>query len=132
MKKELVLRGIDSSRIQLETNGRNTRAPALAISKLTGTQRPTVLVTSPEHMYRSILTFRKAGMLLLGGEAAFERALDSELSLQQDQLGGRSIPLSGAGDELQLRYQFWNHLKYQLLCYREYAAIAYYRLKDWL
>ena len=26
------------------------------------------------------------------------------------------------------RYQFWNHLKYQVVCYREYAALTWYWL----
>jgi uncharacterized SAM-binding protein YcdF (DUF218 family) len=132
MKRELILRGIDSTRITLETTGRNTRAQALAISTQLRTNESTVIVTSPEHMYRSLAVFRKVGFTSLGGEASFERALESKLNIKQDKLGGRSIPLSGAAEELQFRYQFWNHLKYQILCYREYMAIAYYRLKDWI
>lgn len=132
MQQELSLRGIDTMRITLETSGRNTRAQALAITDNPRSNIPTVLVTSPEHMYRSLRVFRKTGIRILGGEAAFERALESKLNLRQEKLGGRKIPLSAAGEELQLRYQFWNHLKYQILCYREYVAIAYYRLKDWI
>jgi hypothetical protein len=132
MKRELILRGIDSTRITLETTGRNTRAQALAISTQVSTKESSVIVTSPEHMYRSLAVFRKVGFTSLGGEAAFERALESKLNVEQEKLGGRSIPLTGAAEELQLRYQFWNHLEYQILCYREYIAIAYYRLKDWI
>ena len=39
---------------------------------------------------------------------------------------------SGMTDELQYRYQFWNHLKYQVICWREYLAISYYKVRGWI
>jgi hypothetical protein len=30
------------------------------------------------------------------------------------------------------RYTFWNYLKLEVTCLREYVAIAYYRLNGWL
>lgn len=133
MRNELALKGIDTNRIVLVTNGHNTREQALEISSfIVPDSSPTVIVTSPEHMYRSLLTFRKAGLSKVGGEAAFERALESELRFNGKKLGGRKLPAPEIGEELQLRYQFWNHLKYQVICYREYAALAYYWLKDWI
>ena len=133
MRKELMVKGVDSTKIVLATSGHNTREQALEIAgSIVPLNEATVIVTSPEHMYRSLLTFRKSGLNKVGGEAAFERALESELRYNSKKLGGRKIPAPEIGDELQLRYQFWNHLKYQVICYREYTALFYYWLKDWI
>lgn len=133
MKKELMMRGVDSMRIKLEDRGRNTREQALLIAEIIGdNETRTVLVTSPEHMYRSLRAFRKAGFKHAGGEAAFEKALESQLAYRDAKLGGRKVPLPEVGEKMQLRYQFWNHLKYQVICYREYAAIAYYKVRGWI
>lgn len=133
MRKELVLRGVDSMKIILEPTGHNTREQAL---KIAGNAVPgnssALIVTSPEHMYRAIRAFRKAGMRNISGQSAFSRPLESELSISTKKLGGRKLPAEELGSELQLRYQFWNHLRYQVLCYREYVAIAYYTLKGWI
>ena len=31
-----------------------------------------------------------------------------------------------------LRYTFWNYLKLEITCLREYVAIAYYWMNDWI
>ncbi|MFM2134614.1 MAG: hypothetical protein RL021_14 [Bacteroidota bacterium] len=132
MQQELVLRGVDSSRIQLETAGRNTHEQAENI--LNGpvdSWEATVIVTSPEHIYRSLLTFRRAGLRFVGGQAAFEKTLVAELRLKPN-LKGAKETIPGMTDELQYRYQFWNHLKYQVVCYREYVALLYYRINGWI
>jgi hypothetical protein len=79
-------------------------------------------------MYRSLLTFRKAGFRQIGGQAAFEKALDAELRHRRRAVGADRNTPPGITDELQFRYQFWNHLKYQVVCYREYAALTWYWL----
>lgn len=133
MQRELQLKGVDSTRIRFESTGRNTREQALGIAgKMIPDTAGTLVVTSPEHMYRAIRTFRKAGMKNVGGESAFGKPLETELDLDPDGLGGRQLPGDKAAAKTQLRYQFWNHLRYQVLCYREYAAIAYYYLKNWI
>jgi uncharacterized SAM-binding protein YcdF (DUF218 family) len=129
MKQELVLRGVDSLRIDLETAGRSTHEQALQLYAAAGKDiSRTVIVTSPEHMYRSLLTFRKAGFREVGGQAAFEKALDAELRHRRRANGKDRNKPPGLTDELQFRYQFWNHLKYQVVCYREYAALTWYWL----
>lgn len=133
LRDELISRGIAEDRILLEVQGRNTREQAQRIcEEIRFPDFPIVLVTSPEHMYRSLLTFRKAGFTRVGGTAAFEQALKEELTYRSEKLGGRKLPGPEVGESLQLRYQFWNHLKYQVSCYREYCAIFYYKLKGWI
>lgn len=130
---DLMKRGIDSSRIYLEVNGKNTREEALNVIKM----RPQimnercVIVTSPEHMRRSILTFRKAGFKMLGGQSTFNASGPQQLEYHDKSLGGRNIPLPEIGESIQLRYQFWNHLRYQVICYRELFALFWYKLKGW-
>ena len=131
MKKEIVMRGVESDRIFFEPKGTNTRSQALEIKKLLDNNSNILLITSPEHMYRSVLAFKKTGLINTGGEPAFEKAIGSLLYFDDDELGGRDI-VPDIGSNIQLRYQFWNHFKYQIIVYREYFAIAYYKLKGWI
>ena len=134
IKQELIGRGIDSSRIFLETEGKNSREEALKVIKISPRiiHEKCVIVTSPEHMRRSILCFRKAGYKYLGGEPTFNANGPSDLIYSDKHLGGRNtIPLPDVGESIQLRYQFWNHLRYQILCYRELVALVWYKLHGW-
>lgn len=134
IRNDLVMRGVDSSLIRLEIEGRNTREEALKVIAMApeARQKNCVLVTSPEHMRRSILTFRKAGFLHLGGLPAFNTSGAVNLDYKDSELGGRHEELPEVGGSLQLRYQFWNHLRYQIICYRELAGLAWYRIKGWI
>lgn len=131
MRNEIISRGIDSSKIILEPIGLNTRMQALQISKLINVKSNIIIITSPEHMYRSIRVFESLGMENTIGESAFESAIESILEYEDNQLGGTKY-IPGIGNNTQLRYQFWNHFKYQIIVYREYLAIAYYKLKGWI
>jgi len=131
---EMILRGVDAKRILCESEGLNTRAQALNIyTFLSDSAKKTkvVIVTSPEHMHRSILCFRKAGFENIGGCPAFEYAIETDMTAIKDDLGGnRFIP--GVNKSISLRYRFWTHLKYEVLILREYFAIAYYKMKGWI
>jgi uncharacterized SAM-binding protein YcdF (DUF218 family) len=133
IKQELIVRGIDSSRIFLEMEGKNSREEALKVIKIFPKiiHENCVIVTSPEHMRRSILCFKKAGYKYLGGEPTFNVSGPSNLLYSDKNLGGRNIPLPEVGESIQLRYQFWNHLRYQVLCYRELVAIVWYKIRGW-
>ena len=131
MRHEIIKRGVDSLRILLEPKGTNTRMQAIMVSKIIDINTSVLIVTSPEHMYRATRTFIKAGIKNTGGEPAFEDAIESALSYNDDELGGNKYILD-LGNNTQLRYQFWNHFKYQIIVYREYFAIAYYKLKGWI
>lgn len=129
MAKELLVKGIDSARILFEPAGYNTRSQAVNIAAMLDKQKDTIavlLVTSPEHMYRSVRTFQKAGFAHVGGSPAFEKPIDEESATDRD----------GAGDlrvrSLDIRYNMWNYLKYELIVLREYSAVIYYRLKGWI
>ncbi|HNX44253.1 MAG TPA: YdcF family protein [Bacteroidales bacterium] len=133
--KELMIRGVPDERISFENKGRNTRQQALNLSKRwqgKGLSKPIILVTGPEHMYRAIACFEKAGFTYVSGAPTFESSIDeNQMQFEDKELkGNRNIP--AIGHRPQVRYQFWNHLKYEVNVGREAFAIAYYKLKGWI
>jgi uncharacterized SAM-binding protein YcdF (DUF218 family) len=137
MKTELILRGVARERILIEDSGTNTRAQALRILAMTppfmgrGPGGGVLLVTSPEHLYRAVLTFEKAGFQNVSGIPAFESDVESDFSFSARKLGGRKwVP--DVGENITLRYRFWTQLHYEILILREYMAIAYYRVMGWI
>src|SRR5690606_18479170 len=119
-------------RIRTLLHGRNTREQALDLARsfpaLKG--RPLAVVTAPENMYRSLLTFRKLGFARAAGAPAFEHALFDDLRYAHGQIGGKALVPDVSGS-LDLRYNFWNYLKLEVTCLREYFALAYYKLNGW-
>ncbi len=90
-----------------------------------------MLVTSPEHMRRSLLCFRKAGFEQVCGLSAFENAAEADFSFRDDDLGRNPVLVPDVGSNLQLRYQVWTHLRYEIMFTREMLALVYYRLRGW-
>jgi uncharacterized SAM-binding protein YcdF (DUF218 family) len=157
MKRELVLRGVAPERIFLEDSGTNTRAQAMNIFKrisnieqgmsniernrpsqnanpplsIINYQLSILIVTSPEHLYRAVLTFRKAGFTKVDGLPAFEQAIESDITFNAKKLGGRKL-IPDIGENITLRYQFWTQLHYEALVIREWMALGYYKLKGWI
>jgi uncharacterized SAM-binding protein YcdF (DUF218 family) len=132
MKKELVLRGVAVENIVFEEIATNTRGQAINCGKLIDFQLPVLLVTSPEHMRRAVLCFQKAGFTKVNGLPAFENAIEASLKFNDDQLGGNTTLIPDVGESINTRYQFWNHLKYEILIAREITALTYYRLRGWI
>jgi uncharacterized SAM-binding protein YcdF (DUF218 family) len=131
---ELIRRGINKNSISFENSGRNTREQAqkLASGKsIVQLNQPVTLVTSPEHMKRAVLAFRKCGYTRVSGLPAFEYSLDADLTFRDSDLKGNKIA-PPIGSNLQLRYQFWNHLKYEILIIREYLGLGYYKMRGWI
>lgn len=133
MRSELELRHVAPERIHVLLHGRNTREQALdaAAHFNADLHSHVVLVTSPEHTYRSLLSFRKVGFFNAQGAPAFEHALFSDLHYDRSSMGGSKLVPDVAGS-YGLRYNFWNYLKLEITCLREYAAIGYYRLNGWI
>ena len=132
MKDELVLRGIETQRILFEPTGTNTRSQALNCAQLAASGTPVLLVTSPEHMRRAVLTFQKAGFKNVNALPAFENAAEADFSFNDDELGGDTPFVPDVGQNMNMRYQMWNHLKYEILIVRESFALCYYRLRGWI
>jgi uncharacterized SAM-binding protein YcdF (DUF218 family) len=135
LAKELEFRGVADERISFEDKGRNTRQQALNLAQRwqnNGLTKQVVLITGPEHMYRAVACFEKAGFTNVAGIPTFESSIDENLMQFEDKdlKGNRNIP--AIGHRPQVRYQFWNHLKYEVNVGREAFAIAYYKLKGWI
>lgn len=115
MRDELVLRGVAPDRVLLENNGADTYQQAAAIRDMLGTgyagQR-VLVVSSPEHMRRSLMCFASLGFARVSAVAATNVAVDYDFG------GGKS-----------LRYQLWCNLEDASRASRELLAILYYRLR---
>jgi uncharacterized SAM-binding protein YcdF (DUF218 family) len=131
LKKELVLHKIRGGRILLENRGNNTRNEVLRIAKIINdTAKSILLVTSPEHVYRAVKCFRKAGFRRVFGHPAFEKTLPAGLLTGSRENGTEAVP--EIGDSIQIRYRFWAYLHCEITVLREYVAITYYWLKGWI
>ncbi len=131
--KEFQMRGIDSTRFQFENTGTNTRWQALEIKKrhITESTSKIIIVSSPSHIFRAVKVFQNLGFESVGSYACFERSISMNLDFNSNEIDGKNyIPDIGANQ--QLRYQFWNHLKYEIVLIREYLAIFYYYLQGWI
>ncbi len=129
MAIELIMRGIDSSRISFEREGFNTRTQALKIAGMNEHRMDELhllIITSPEHMYRSVGTFKKVGFKHVGGYAAFEKPV-AEAGLK-DRLLTKDKRIKSTG----LRYNIWSYMQYELLVIKELVALSYYKIKGWI
>ena len=120
MRDELVMRGIPAGSILMEYAGLNTHEQAVGVAQLLGTRAlglPVVVVTSPYHVKRSVLCFRKVGFTNVTGAAAMGIGAEANLSLV---------------GPLDLRYTFWANLHSEIEWIREHVAMLYYRLRGWI
>lgn len=133
MQRELLLRGVAQERIRWLSDGTSTRAQALEVgAALPGATKARIaVVTAPENMYRTVRTFRKVGMEGAAGVPAFDTPMFVDLGYDHARIGGRRyVPdVSGSSG---LRYTFWNYLKLEITCLREFAALVYYWTNGWI
>ena len=129
MAQELKMRGVDSLLISFEKKGISTRTQALNVACIIGDSNlvntAIRIVTSPEHMFRAVRSFRKAGFKYVGGTPAFEAAIrETRLIKDKDSKGEKRL--------LNIRYNMWSYLKYEITVVREFCAIGYYKLRGWI
>ena len=129
MFKELVFRGVDSTRISFEINGTNTFTQARNIAGSLEKNNSILVITSPEHTRRSVLTFIKAGIEFVGGWPAFETALNFDLLLTKEE---RKQKFTIPERQVSLRYNFWNYLKLEIIISREFMALGYYKVRGYI
>lgn len=125
LANELIVKGIDSNRITYEPNGFNTYTQIFAISKMIKKDASILIITNPEHMYRSIKTFNKLGYSKVGSLPTFETP-NEEQSLKNNSEESNQIK------NVDLRYNVWSYMQYEIKVIREYFAIAYYWVKGWI
>lgn len=133
MSDYLIRGGVDSARITLMLDGTNTREQALMLLKSDPALKSlgTAVITSPENMFRTVKVFRQLGFEQIGGISAFENAMFVDLTYKHKSIGGKSYA-PDVSSNLDLRYNFWNYLKLEITCLREWVAIAYYWVNGWI
>jgi len=123
--------GIDSSRFIYETTGTNTHSQACEISKLIEDfeKKSLLIVSSPEHIRRCILTFKKCGFQYVGGLPTFEAEFSYDLLLTEKE---RQKKIQEVGRSVSMRYNMWNYLHLQIAILREFTALGYYKVKGYI
>lgn len=131
MKRELEQKGIVSDSIVFITEGSNTHSQLIALrDQMPELQQKNLLViTAPEQLRRTIKCFNKSGFQQVRGCGAFEATVDFDLSLKDKKTEGNKLPHV---ESPSLRYTFWNYLKLEIDCFREYTALFYYKIKGWV
>ncbi len=137
MRSELILRGVPEDQIVMETKGRNTREQAVNVARMINADPRdawVLVVTSPSHLKRALLSFRKAGFAYVAGLAATEESIEASVALSVPAAGAESDQGAGVGfgGNVVLRYSFWNNLAYEVDVAREVTAIVYYKIKGWI
>lgn len=127
--REIMLRGVERGRIAQEGRGRHTREQALEVWKMTeGSHHPPALliVSSPEHIRRSVLAFRKVGFRQVGGAGAYSQHLQADLSLPS------TSPVPNPAHSELFRYRVWENVEVEIRVLRELTALLYYRVRGWI
>ncbi|MDD4746982.1 MAG: ElyC/SanA/YdcF family protein [Salinivirgaceae bacterium] len=119
---ELVIRGVDRSRIEFETEGSNTFLQVKNICLKLDPSDSIMVITSPEHMKRTLLCFSKNRFTNIAGVASFGADINPNILHKNSD----SIDMI---QSLDLRYNIWTQYQYEITVLREYAAILYYKIK---
>lgn len=115
MRDELVMRGVAPERILMETRGRSTAEQAVRALEMLGPDfagREIVLISSPLHLRRAVMSFRKAGFRDVRALAAQSTGAEADL-----------------GRGTSWRYGFWSNWESEGRIVRELIALLYYRLR---
>jgi uncharacterized SAM-binding protein YcdF (DUF218 family) len=118
MRDELVMRGVPANDIRMEYRGRDTHEQAVNTGKLLGPTAltaPVVVVTSPLHVRRAVLCFRKAGFSKATGLPALGADVEADV-----------------GRHTLWRYAFWSNLERQSQVLRELLALLQYKTRGWI
>ena len=124
--QKIKLEGIDTNRIIWENQGFNTRSQVVEISNLIPKSSRIMVVTTPDHMYRSIRCFEKVGFEKVASLPTFEFPPD-----ENELLSKKDTDITEM-QNLNLRYNMWSYLQYEIMVIREYTAITYYWLHGWI
>ncbi len=127
MAEELRKNGVPENLIHFEPDGYNTYSQAVKLSRTIPDKNDTILIiTSPEHMHRAVLTFKKQGFEAISSLPTFEIPSDEEQLKEKDKKGKKKR------GNLSLRYNVWSYLIYEIKVFREYCALLYYKMNGWV
>lgn len=118
IREELILRGVSEDAVLLEKKAMNTRGHALYIKEAgigdIGRDKY-LLVTSPTHIKRSLLTFRACGFKNVYVLPARTRELKDDI-----------------GEHTVMRYRLWQEMETGIKVMRELTALLYYKSRAWI
>lgn len=132
MRRELAIRGVDPSRIHAETRGMNTHEQAENIARMLGPKgrrSPILIVSSPYHLRRAYLCFKKAGFEHVGLLAAHSVSSEGDYEKAVEAWSGIGNPRSLLGH---FRYGFWINLSAEVWITRELIGLAVYKARGWI
>lgn len=131
MYEEIQRNNIEAGRFLFETTGTNSYSQACGVYRIlkNKSQKNLLIVTSPEHMYRCILTFEKCGFENVDGLSSFSAAIDNNLLITEKEKASKRVPLVR---NISLRYNMWNYLKLEIDVLREVVALSYYKIKGYI
>jgi uncharacterized SAM-binding protein YcdF (DUF218 family) len=132
MSNFLVANGVLKENINYLVEGTNTRSQILCFLENFPqmADRKLLIITSPQHITRTVKCFNKAGFTQVHSQATFDATVDFDLSLKKQKLdGNKYIPEI---NNTNIRYTFWNYIKLEIICIREYFALGYYKIKNWI
>jgi len=123
--EELVNKGIDSARLEFETEGINTYTQVKNICKNITIEDSILVITSPEHMKRTLMCFYANNITDIEGISSFESDLSPQLLTEKKD----SVDMV---ESLSIRYNIWTQYNYEIIVFREYLAITYYKIKGFI
>lgn len=131
MFRQMTLMGVDSNRFIFESKGTNTYTQVMEIREMLSDKENNrlLIVSSPEHIRRCMLTFRKSGFEHVGGLPTFEAAFSIDLLLTEEEKEKSIQPIDR---RVAVRYNMWNYLNLQIAILREFTALGYYKLKGYI
>ncbi len=131
MAEIIAMYGINPGRFMFEYQGTNTYTQACETKKmLENFEKSNILIiTAPDHMYRSILTFEKCGFENVDGWPAFGTAIENDLLLTPEE--NEQLVIASPRN-ISLRYKMWAYLKIEINLIREWLAIGYYKFKGYI
>lgn len=132
MTNYLTRNSIPADSILYMTGGSNTRSQSVCLADSFPQLKTAsaLIVTAPEHLSRTLRCLKKCDISNIYGIGAFESTVDFDLTLDKLKLKGNTFVPDI--ESTNIRYTYWNYLKLEIICFREYFATAYYWLKGWV
>lgn len=118
IRQELIFKGVPKRSILLEKKATNTREHALFLKEArfgNPSEDKYLLVTSPSHIKRALLTFKAYGY-----KNVF--VCPARIKTWEEDIGGNRL----------LRYRLWEEMETGIVALRELIALLYYKLIGWI
>lgn len=135
IQRELILRGVAEHRLDQEGQGRHTHEQAVRVREMLDGREDKLrlmIVTSPEHVRRSVRSFQKAGFVHVRGRAGWSESIEADLTYGAEPSVTKPSASDWVGHSMTLRYRLWDNLGLMIRVSRELTALAYYKVKGWI